>query len=218
MSDRETGSTWSHYTGEALDGPMKGRRLDFVRVERGTLAELSEGRTGVQTVERTQLHWKKKPMVVGPRAQQGDLRQDFAKTLDGATPRSDLPPHTHGLGVLAGAEQRFYSLERLYTDGLVSDILGGVPVVVMIHDGSSTAAAYSRCVDGTTLGLASVEHDGETAMKDTEGTVWNARGEAVAGPRKGAHLTSLRAMITDWYGWAAFHPKTTVADPPAAAP
>ncbi len=210
MQDRQTGSTWSHYTGEALDGPMKGKRLEFVRVERGTLAELSEGRDGVQTVERSQLHWKRKPQVVGKRSDKGELRDDFAKTLDGATPKAGLAPHTHGLGVAAGTAQRFYSLEKLYADELIADELGGVPVVVLLHDGSSTAAAYSRCVAGTTLELSVVQHDGETAMKDQEGTVWDARGKGVAGPRVGSQLTSVRSMITDWYGWAAFNPDTTV--------
>lgn len=207
MRDRETGTLWSHYTGEGLSGPLKGRRLEWVKVDRGTVAELRV--EGATTLARAQLRWRDKPVKQGPqRAQKTTLNPEFEKTLNSALER--LPPHTHGLGVAAGTEQRFYTLDRLYEGSVIQDRLGGVDVVVMIHDGSSTAAAYSRCVDDTVLQLSATEWQGEAALKDQEGTTWAATGAAVDGPRKGAQLTSLRALITDWYGWVAFNPSTTL--------
>jgi hypothetical protein len=210
MADRETGTTWSHYTGEALDGPLKGRRLAFVKVDRGTLAELAEGHEGAQVLERSQLRWRDKPLPTAKRSSKGDLGRRFAQSLEGSAPRGELPAHTHGLGVAVGEGRRFYSLEQLYDGGVISDTLGGVPVVVMVHDGSSTAAAYSRCLDGDTLTLSPVQHEGESALRADDGTVFDAKGRGVAGPRQGAQLISVWALITDWYGWAAFYPDTSI--------
>ena len=215
MQDRETGSVWSHYTGEALEGPLVGRQLEWIKLRRGTVGELRVD--GASTVERSQLRWRDKPVKQGTeRAQKTSLNPDFAKTLVEGT--AVLPPHTPGLGVAAGTEQRFYALDHLYSGAVIQDRLGGIDVVVMVQDGSSTAAAYSRCVDGKPLELRPHTWEGEAALIDAAGTVFTAAGKAVSGPATGAQLTSVRALITDWYGWVAFNPATSVYQPPAAPP
>jgi hypothetical protein len=39
---------------------------------------------------------------------------------------------------------------------------------------------------------------------------WNSSGLAVAGELAGVQLSFVTSFFTEWYGWAAFHPDTTI--------
>ena len=49
-------------------------------------------------------------------------------------------------------------------------------------------------------------------MIDGTGTVWDRSGRAVAGPDTGAELGFVTSFVTEWYGWAAYHPNTGIFD------
>ncbi len=44
------------------------------------------------------------------------------------------------------------------------------------------------------------------------GSRWNASGLAVEGEQAGVQLAFVTSFLTEWYGWAAFHPDTTIFD------
>ena len=44
------------------------------------------------------------------------------------------------------------------------------------------------------------------------GSTWDLQGLAVAGELKGTRLEYVPSFITEWYGWAAFHPETAIYD------
>jgi hypothetical protein len=210
MRDHQTGTLWSHYTGEALDGRLEGKTLEWVQVRRTRFDRmLEEHPDATVPVKRAMQFRKVPPMSNRSHAMGEQLPPNFAETLPEGIDR--LPRHTHGLGVSVGAERRFYALDTLADRPVVNDSVGDVPVVVLIQDGTEAAAAYTRCVAGSPLTFEAAEWRGRAALKDREsGTTWASTGEAVDGAMKGQRLTPVRSIVTDWYGWAAYFQSTTV--------
>ena len=82
-----------------------------------------------------------------------------------------------------------------------------------------TAMAVSRQLDGKTLNFETrAQPDGKSAIFDKEtGTRWNIEGKGEEGPLKGKTLARLDCHLSQWYGWAAYFPETSIygrTDPP----
>lgn len=215
MRDRQTKTLWSHFTGEAFDGPLKGKQLEWIPLDRATYSRAVDTWPDATAPAKHTMRFRGAPTQTERSSRLGEsLPGPFVPTLPKEV-ASKLPRHTHGVGVAVGSSHRFFPLERLFGLEVANDEVGGTPVVVMLQDGSASAAVYGRCVDGRTLDFERAEHAGRAALRDTQTkTVWSATGEAVSGPLKGERLSPARAMITDWYGWGAYFPKSTVWSPP----
>jgi len=210
MQDHQTKSLWSHYTGEALDGRMEGKTLEWIQVGRTRFGRLLEEHPDATVPVKRAMQFRKAPPMANRSQAMGEqLPPNFAETLPKNIDK--LPRHTHGLGVSVGSDRRFYALDRLADRPVINDDLGKVPVVVLIQDGTEAAAAYTRCVAGNPLTFEAAEWQGRAALRDREsGTTWSSTGEAVDGAMKGERLQSVRSIVTDWYGWAAYFENTTV--------
>lgn len=215
MMDHQTKSFWSHYTGEGIRGPLQGKTLTWIQLERSTWSRVATEHPTATVPSKSSLQFRDTPPMKGRQTHMGnDLPNKFVPTLPADLPTT-LGRHEHGVGLAVGRARRFYPLDRLYESELIHDTLGEAPIVVFIHDGSASAAAYGRCVEGRTLTFkmsAGVVVDTET------GTRWSSQGLGVDGPLKGKQLASVRAIITDWYGWAAYFPSTTIFAPSTKTP
>jgi hypothetical protein len=136
-----------------------------------------------------------------------------------------LPPFEKVLGVTLPAAEadslyRAYPVRALEAaGGAVNDTLGEVPVAVLFDPASATAVACSRRVDERVLTLeARKGADGRLAFFDREtGTRWSLEGRGEEGPLAGKALPRLENHLSQWYGWVAFFPSTTIYgrnDPP----
>jgi hypothetical protein len=218
MQDHQTKTYWSHYTGEGIRGPLRNATLDWHQLHRLNWSTLRELHPEATVPVRSALKFKERPPVARRAETLGEtLPKKFIPTLPTDLSRV-LPRHEHGVGLAVGPERRFYPLERLYADTVLADQLGGVEVVVFVHDGSASAAAFSRCVEGRTLTFAS---DNGVIVDRETGTHWDETGRGANGPLAGKQLTHVRAIVTDWYGWASYFEDSTVyapPSPPEAAP
>ena len=89
---------------------------------------------------------------------------------------------------------------------MVEDELGGFPIVVFLDPEDSFGLAYSAVLDGRELSFT-VEAG---AVVDDQGTVWDISARAVAGPNEGAELQFVTSFVTEWYGWVAYYPETSI--------
>ncbi len=209
MRDRETGTLWSHYTGEAFEGPLKGHTLRWIQTGRAQYHRLVKEHPDATIPERSALRFRSTPPAKGrSRAMGESLPPAFVPTI--AKEDDRLGRHEHGLGVFVGGAHRFYKLDDLYGRGLVRDEVGEIGVVVLIQDGGEAAAAYSSCLDGEELIFEPAGHEGRLALKDQKGRLWLSTGEGVSKKNQGKRLTVVRSLVTDWYGWSAYFPKTTI--------
>ncbi len=203
MFDRETGTLWSHLTGEALDGPLVGQHLEQVLSEQTTW-----GRWRAE-------HPKTLMLDVDP----SDVRFDPYENYYGAPnagvvgrKRADdrLPVKEKVIGVRLGGEIKAYSFTALARDRVVNDTVGGVPLVVVFDGLSQSGAVYRRDPGGKLLSFV----PGPTAlsMRDEEtGSTWDGlSGTATTGADDGMKLEQVPITYGFWFGWVDFFPNTKV--------
>ena len=74
--------------------------------------------------------------------------------------------------------------------------------------GGKPAASFTRCVAGQGARFGIVPGAAFQARDDVSGNTWTLEGRAVAGGLEGSSLDFVVSYISEWYGWAAYHPAT----------
>jgi hypothetical protein len=200
MYDRETNSYWSHLTGEAVQGKLKGNTLEMIAgVPRSTWGAwkkqhpktklLSVGgrtsrptdayadyhasdRTGLVPVERTDARLRPKDTVIGVR---------LSKTEFAAVPLRAFPE--------AGAwvEPKQAWLAWRDPKGFASTVWRAKSKSGVVH--FKVGWTHGRTVMDVAEEVSPEATPEATPEASTEATTWDLRtGKATAGPRKGEHL------------------------------
>jgi hypothetical protein len=206
MWDDATGSVWSHLDGVALGGPSAGRQLEILPLQTTTWGAWVEAYPET-TVPEIDTIWRAayREPVLG-RDSLTALFLDTLGELDERLDRGELV-----IGVLAGAEALAFPIESSLEDAPMQAEVGGVPVVVLEDDDGIPSLAYHRALsDGRVLDF---RREGGGIVDVQTGSIWNASGRAVSGELAGVQLTFVTSFFTEWYGWAAFHPETSIYDP-----
>ena len=202
LGDQETGTSWQQATGEAIDGPLKGRRLTMVTFIHTTWGEWRAEHPHALIMlpapgrEESYAHYK--PMLATASQRfRGAIREDLRR------PRFDQIA-----GLERGGAHKAYPLDELKKQTLVNDRVGSSPVLVTYSSKTGTVRAFLRDPGGRTLTFRAA---GAELLTDTEtGSTWNRTGLAVAGPLKDTHLETLPPMPSFWFAWAQFFPNTDV--------
>ena len=210
MADRETGSVWTHFDGTVLTGPMAGGGLameirPMTHTSWGSWLADHENTTVLAQVEQY------KPWYGTSGWGDGNIGQGWLGPLFSDTVINDddrLPGNELVLGAGVGDDFRAYSLETVEELTVIHDDLGGQPVVVFLDPVNVFGLAFSAVVDGEERQF-SVEN-GE--VFDGRGTRWRLDGHATDGPDEGTSLEFVTSFVTEWYGWATYHPETTIHD------
>ena len=104
---------------------------------------------------------------------------------------------------------RGYDWEQLKSRGIVNDALGSAPIVVATDPDRTSAAAYSREVDGEVLDFTPIDE----GMTDSQtGSTWNWFGTCLKGKMKGKKLSQLQSYQQYIRSWITFHPETSFFD------
>jgi hypothetical protein len=205
MADEETGSWWQQVTGEAVHGPLKGKRLELVFHD-----EMSFGL------------WKREhPAGRVLRPAEGTAWREFSEGWEEETARlpvvtpvaadDPLPPRELVVGVEVGGAARAYPVAALRAASPVLDTLGGAPLALVVGEDGRSVRAFDRSVDGTTLQLFAKPGARPLRLVDAEtGSEWDFTGSAVAGPLKGKRLRAVYALKDYWFDWKLYNPETTV--------
>ena len=201
MFDRETGTLWSHLTGEALQGSLVGQHLQQVLSEQTTW-----GRWRAE-------HPKTLMLEVDPiqvRFDPYDLYYDSSSAGVVGRKRIDnrLPIKEKVIGVRLGDEVKAYSFTALARDRVVNDTVGGVPLVVVFDGPSQSGAVYRRDLGGKLLTFTR----GPTPLSmldDETGSTWDGlSGKATTGIDAGMELEQVPITYSFWFGWVDFYPNT----------
>lgn len=204
MADRQTGSVWTHYGGSILTGPLanQGLALDILPIVHTTWSEWLD-----TYPETTVLDWYSefagRYREIDPG--RGGLGPQFQATVLNWDDR--LAQNELVLGANVDGEYRAYAMAEFAAGTqVIEDTLGGLPIVVMLDTGNDFALAFQATLDGEQLEFR-VEGD---RIVDDSGTIWDFSGRAIEGPRTGAQLSFVTSFVTEWYGWAAYHPQTSI--------
>lgn len=203
MEDLETGSWWQQVSGEAVLGPLKGRRLTQILHDEVTFGlwqrENPAGRVIALDARQSQINaaWEDRigqNPVVTPR------------------PADDpLEPRTLVIGIEIDGESRAYPVEQLRRTRVLIDELRGQPIAVVVGADGRSVRAFSRRVDGQVLELVDRVGSSPARYVDVQtGSEWDISGDAVSGPLRGRRLERIPFISDFWFDWRTYHPKTTV--------
>ena len=202
MWDDATGTAWSHLEGRALSGPLVGDQLRILPLQTTTWASWVAEHPDT-TVPSLDTGYGYRRTGIGG----AGLSSTFRDTLSDVDAR--LPENELVIGVLAGDEAKAFPVQQAPVDRPMQDKVGGVPVVIFEDAGGIPALAYHRLLsDGTVLDFTRRE-DRATVDLQT-GSVWNSSGVAIEGELAGVRLAFVTSFFTEWYGWAAFNPSTSI--------
>lgn len=204
MADRATGSVWTHFDGRVLTGALAGKDINL-QIE--PIIHTTWEEWVILYPETTVLDWY--PEFAGRyrtiEPGRGGLGPQFQKTLLNTDER--LPGNELVLGVALGSSARAYVLTDFGKQPtILHDTLDEQPIVIFMQSENTFALAFSRTLEGEELQFSM---DGETIV-DASGTQWDSTGRAIAGPLEGAQLDYVTSFVTEWYGWAAYHPATSI--------
>jgi hypothetical protein len=205
MRDEETGTWWQQVSGEAIRGPLAGRRLDAVLHDELTFAtwraERAEGRV-------------LRPDESAPwRAFTENWEEGTAKmpVVVATSPGDPLTPREVVVGVVRDGKARAYPLETIRRDAPILDTVGSTPVAVLLAGDGRSVRVFEARIDGATVELFAKTGEGPLRLVDAEtGSEWDFTGRAISGPRAGARLVQLPALTDYWFDWKLYHPETTV--------
>jgi hypothetical protein len=204
MSDRQTGSVWTHYDGSILNGPLAGAGLSLEQqpIIHTTWSEWQEAYPETTVLDWYPEYEARYRNIEPGRAGLGPQFQATVLNWDDRLPQNELV-----LGVNQGAEYRAYVLAE-FRSGLqvLEDELGGTAIAVFLEPDITFGLAFMSSIDGEPLEF--VVEGGQ--IVDSGGSIWDVSGKATSGPHEGSQLEFVTSFVTEWYGWAAYHPQTSI--------
>ena len=209
MRDDETGTWWQQVTGKAIQGPLQGRQLKEVFHD-----ELS---FGIWKRERPQGRVLKPDarIAAANEYEKSDWETSVGRmrVVDGTDIDRRLEPRTLVMGVAAGGKAVAYPLPALQKQSPIIDVVGSVPIVIVLGDDNRSVRAFERTVDGRRLEFfrKTDAHDTTVQLVDAEtGSTWDFEGRAVGGPLSGHELKQVFVLEDYWFDWRLYHPDTTI--------
>lgn len=207
MFDRQTGSLWSHFLSEAIEGVYKGTKLENVPLVLTTWGEWKK--TFPQTIALHKSGFGYDPYErYYVRDDAGVIGESNRDTRLG---RKDLV-----LAVGFDEGPLAFPHSELLKQPVVNTELNGLPIVVYYHKPTATATAFSRVAGDETLTFEiQSEGEGDSARdwlldKDT-GTRWIPfTGQAWEGDLQGVRLEPVHGVNVFWFAWSDFYPDTEV--------
>ena len=204
MYDHQTDSLWSQFLGEAVQGPLEGRRLEVLsalQTRWDAWLDLHPDTTAVDKAGEFKKDRYRVYYSLSRAGLQGEWRKD-----------DRLGTKEFVLGLEAGGEARAYSFKSLAAQPLVNDTFQGRAILVAFDPGSDTGVVYRREVDGRVLTFRTEDGGALTpaTMVDVEtGTRWLVlTGQAFEGELAGTRLERVPANYSFWFAWKDFYPET----------
>jgi len=213
MRDEETGSWWQQVSGEAIFGPLKGRRLKQVFHDEIAFstwkAEKPQGRI-LRPDEKTAARY------AGKDWEESVARMPVVTPLDGNQP---LAPRTLIVGISLNGEARAYPFDELKKQAAVLDTLGDTPLLILLDADGKSARAFDRKVEMQTLEFfAKLNSKPLRLIDDVTGSEWDFSGKCVSGALAGKQLKKIYILSDYWFDWQTYNPQTTVFTTQAILP
>jgi hypothetical protein len=205
MRDEETGSWWQQISGRAIQGPLKGKQLEWVTFDEMSFALWKQEHPRGQVLLPDGKYEKKYAKS------DWELRMLSNPTVTAVDPKDPLKPRTLVVGVRIDGVAKAYPMQRLLLENPIADALASKPILVAAGPDGRSVRAFERTMDGETLDLY-LDPDSEPfRLVDTQtGSQWDFSGKAVQGPLAGKHLARLQTLKDYWFDWKLYNPQTLV--------
>jgi hypothetical protein len=205
MRDEETGSWWQQITGEAIQGPLKGKKLKAVYSDELTFAVWKQEQPAGRVLQPD-------PHIASTGGYD-PWEKDVAKmpVRVNVAPDQRLEPRALVIGLTVNNIVKAYPFTALQKQSPIMDTLGGAQVMVVLDTDGQSVRAFDRTVDGRKLEFFAKPNSNPLLMTDAEtGSEWDFTGACVTGPLQGKQLQKITALKDFWFDWYAYHPTTLV--------
>src|SRR5581483_909604 len=120
-----------------------------------------------------------------------------------------FPPHTLMAGITINGKAMAYPVADLQKQRLILDMIGDMPILIVLGDDNKSVRAFERKPDGRTLEFFVKPETVPLQLVDAEtGTTWDFSGKAVTGPLAGKRLRKVAVLKDYWFDWKIYHPDT----------
>ena len=202
MQDEETGTYWSHVSGEAMEGPLKGTKLTMIPAVHTTW-----GKWHTRHPEATLLAKSRKIRS----SQYARYFEDPERTGLFRSRRliKRMPAKALVHGLTIGLHALAVPDDSLGEGSFAQAHLGEEPVIIARGlDGGVRAFRARRA--GKAMKFEKSNEKG-TARDTQTGSSWNLeRGAAVTGELAGERLEEIPVTLAFWFAWSSFYPNTEV--------
>lgn len=217
MMDEETGTLWSHVTGEAMDGEFAGNYLEDLPVVQTTWSWWKE-----KFPETLVL--KKDAEIKSSRYERYFKDPDRAGMFTVEWLKERMPAKAKVHGIVRGPHALAITDEKLVPGSFFEIELGADPIVVFrAGDGGVRAfvamAGNKRLkFHGVARGAVSagspIGSDWEYSLADaqTQSELDMERGVFISGELEGTQLEEVVTLLAFWFAWSNFYPKTEIID------
>jgi hypothetical protein len=206
MRDEETGTWWQQVSGKAIHGPLKGHQLKQVFHDEISFAiwkrEAPQGRV-LKPVEHI-------AAANQYEAADWEARVGRMRTVAGTDVDKRLAPRTLVLGIEVGGKSVAYPLPALQKQSPIMDMVGPVPIMIVLGDDKRSARAFEREVDEKRQEFFQKTDSGFQLVDAETGSTWNFEGKAIAGPLAGRQLKKVFVLEDYWFDWRIYHPDTAI--------
>jgi hypothetical protein len=209
MRDEETGSWWQQVSGKAIHGPLQGQQLKSVFHDEVSFAiwkgEQPDGRVLRPNEKIAAQEEYEKP--------DWEARVGRMRAVEGTDLDKRLAPRTLVMGIALDGKSVAYPLATLQKQSPIIDMVGTVPIVVVLGDDHRSVRAFERTVDSRRLEFFQKKDDKNSQFQliDAEtGSTWNFEGKATGGPLTGRQLKKVFVLEDFWFDWRIYHPDTNI--------
>jgi len=228
MYDRQTETWWQQATGRAIVGELTDTQLVFLASQIVSLGDFADAYPGGTVLSRDTGN----PRDYGRNPYPGYDRADQEPFLFEGVVDGRIAPKERVVTVELADEAVAYPYSELRKVGLVTEQVGGEPIVVLWEPGTASALDAPVIDEGQDAGGTGVfrpEADGrmltfsrggpDAPIVDIEsGSTWDITGRATDGPLEGTRLESIPHGDHFWFAWAAFEPSTRIWTADGTAP
>jgi hypothetical protein len=207
MRDEETGTWWQQVSGKAIHGPLKGHQLKSVFHDEISFAiwkrEQPQGRV-LKPDEK---------IAAADQYESSDweTRVGRMRVVAGTDVDQRLAPRTLVMGIAIEGKAVAYPLSALQKQSPIIDMVGTVPIVVVLGDDKRSVRAFERTIDGRRLEFFQKVENGALQLVDAEtGSTWNFEGKALSGSLAGRQLKKIFVLEDFWFDWRLYHPDTAI--------
>jgi hypothetical protein len=219
MYDRQTETWWQQGTGEAIAGEYAGQRLTQRPMTLIAWSDFKAAFPAGKVLDRDtgfSRTYGRNPYI----GYDNPNTQPFL--YQGPQTPNLLPALARVFALNLNDDPIAFPYDALAQHRVLTDVVGGEPVVVLWAPGAASALDAQQVADGREVGAAasfSRRLDGEVlafvragdGIVDVQtGSRWDALGRAIDGPMKGKQLEEVVGTNHFWFSWAAFYPKTRV--------
>jgi hypothetical protein len=204
MQDRETGTLWSHVTGEAIHGVLAGARLEMLASVQATWKEWSARHPET-------LLLRKRGPVRGSRYE--DYARDPSKfgIFRSARAVRRLPGKSIVYGVARAGKAVAIAGSALEGEGLLHRKIGDEAVLFVRGRDGGVRAFRARAGD------RELRFRKETATgklrEEATGSLFDAEtGRCLEGALAGSLLEEIPVQVAYWFAWSSFYPDSEVVD------